>query len=79
MLDGFSVEESEFLRWAMRATQDIIGEEMTWSQYLLVILVLNYCVESGLYRVIKNEEMLIDIRNIDREYRKRESCGFAVC
>jgi len=72
MVEGFSVEESGFLKWAMKTIQDFIDEEMTWRQYLLVLVVLEYLLETELYRYILDDELLFYIKSIDREYRNRE-------
>ena len=78
MLEGFSDEEYEFLRWMMGATQGIIGSEMSWAEYCLVLWVIQYCIETGLYRELMDERQLFAISDIDREYRKREGVGIAV-
>ena len=75
MLEGYSVEELDFLRWAMESIQDNLGE-LGWRDYVLVLIVLGYLVESGLYVSILDESDLFDPLSVI--CRNKEGCEFAV-
>ena len=78
MVDGFSRNEVYFLGWAMYETKKELGRELSWREYLIVIWVLHYLIESGLYKYVTNRDRLFRVSDIYREYRKAESAGVAV-